>query len=592
MPTNDSIKPSSTRIDPIRLELIKNALEMISDNMMVSVLRTSRSTLVKANMDFSASICDAHGTMVAQGLALPAHLGATMPALAGCLDYFGDDIAPGDILASNDPYAGGSHLNDIFMFKPVFKDGERICFVGLILHHTDLGGRVAGGQAADSNEIQQEGLRIPPSKICEQGQLNKTLIRIIEHNTRVPDTVLGDVRAQMAALEIAALEVDKLTEIYAVDELKRYMLALLDYTERVVRSAIAELPDGEAEFTEWNDDDGVGSGPVELRVKVTIKGDEIIADYTGTSPQRGGALHPNFWFTASLTYAALRAILPANIPNNAGFYRPITVIAPKGCWVNPQFPAAVGARGQGGYRVRTVVSGALARLFPERMPACPGGNEFGLSVTGITPERKRFLHVEFHNVTGRGGGPDADGQDAGPYWLGNLANTPIEVIEAENPLLVEAYGFLPDTGGPGKYRGALGMVRQYQLLNPDAIVQQRADRHVFPCWGIFGGKPGSLSRSFFIRDGVAEPAPGKFVRSMQRGEVFRSEMSGSGGYGNPLERDLAAIVEDVQQEKMSVAHARAEYGVVVDADTLAIDAAATSALREQLRQHADQESKQ
>ncbi|MED5360300.1 MAG: hydantoinase B/oxoprolinase family protein, partial [Pseudomonadota bacterium] len=187
-------------VDPIRLELIKNALVMVSDNMMVSVLRTARSTLVKSNMDFSASILDAAGDMVAQGLALPGHLGATMPALRGCLDYYGDDIEAGDILASNDPYAGASHLNDIFMFRPVYKDGERICILGLILHHTDLGGRVAGGQAADSDEIYQEGLRIPPTKIYVKDKPNDTLMRLIEHNTRVPDKVLGDVRAQIAAL--------------------------------------------------------------------------------------------------------------------------------------------------------------------------------------------------------------------------------------------------------------------------------------------------------------------------------------------------------------------------------------------------------
>ena len=199
-------------INPIRLELIKNALVMVSDNMMVSVLRTSRSTLVKSNMDFSASILDADGDMVAQGLALPGHLGATMPALRGCLDHFGGDIEPGDILASNDPYAGASHLNDIFMFRPVYKDGERICILGLILHHTDLGGRVAGGQAADSNEIYQEGLRIPPSKIYVRDEPNDTLIRLIEHNTRVPDKVLGDVRAQIAALIAGEAEILKLTE--------------------------------------------------------------------------------------------------------------------------------------------------------------------------------------------------------------------------------------------------------------------------------------------------------------------------------------------------------------------------------------------
>ena len=571
-------------IDPVRLELIKNALVMVSDNMMVSVLRTSRSTLVKANMDFSASICDADGNMVAQGLALPSHLGATMPALRGCLDYFGEDIGPGDILANNDPYAGGSHLNDIFMFKPVYKDGERVCFLGLILHHTDLGGRVAGGQAADSDEIFQEGLRIPPSKIYDGGRPNDTLLRLIEHNTRVPDKVLGDVRAQIAALNAGEADILKLIESYGAPELKTYMTALIDYTERFVRNSINALADGEAEFTEWNDDDGVGGGPIKIHVKLTIKGDEITADFTGTSPQKGGALHTNYWFTASLTYAALRAVLPPDTPNNAGFYRAITVIAPEGSWVNPRFPAALGARGQGGYRVRTAVTGALTRLFPDRMPACPGGNEFGLSVTGLTPERKRFLHVEFHNMTGRGGGPDQDGQDAGPYWLGNLSNTPVEVIEAENPLLIEEYAFLPDTGGPGKYRGALGMSRQYRLLNEDAIVQQRADRHVFPCWGIFGGKPGAVSRSYFIRDGVCEEAPSKFVRPMRKGEVFRSEMAGSGGYGEPLERDVDAVADDVRQEKITIAHAEAEYGVVIDGATLSADTDATVSLRRQRRE--------
>ena len=566
-------------IDPIRRELIKNALVMVSDNMMVAVQRTARSTLVKANMDFSAAICGADGDMVAQGLALPSHLGAMMPALRGCLDYFGDQIEPGDILASNDPYAGGSHLNDIFMFKPVFGAGERVCFLSLILHHTDLGGRVAGGQAADSNEIFEEGLRIPPSKIRVSGRDNDTLFRIIEHNTRVPDKVIGDVRSQIAALDAAEGEIHKLVDRYGVAELKTYMQALLDYTERLVRNSILALPDGEAEFTEWNDDDGVGSGPIELRVKLTVKGDEIVADFTGTAAQQGGALHPNYWFTASLTYAALRAVLPLDTPNNAGFYRPITVIAPEGSWVNPRFPAALGARGQGGYRVRTLVTGALAKLYPDRLPACPGGNEFGLSVTGLTSERKRFLHVEFHNVTGRGGGPASDGQDAGPYWLGNLSNTPIEVIEAENPLRVEEYAFLPDTGGPGRYRGALGMVRQYRLLNDTAVVQQRADRHVFPCWGIYGGLPGALSRSYFVRNGEREEAPSKFVRTMRADEVFRAEMAGSGGYGDPKERDPEAVAEDVRQEKMTLAHACEQYGVVIDPERLMLDAAATTALR-------------
>ncbi|MGE4220271.1 MAG: hydantoinase B/oxoprolinase family protein [Alphaproteobacteria bacterium] len=566
--------------DPVKLELIKNGLEMISDNMMVSVVRTARSSLVKNNLDFSASICDAQGNMVAQGLALPSHLGATMPALRGCLDQFADDMGPGDILASNDPYSGGSHLNDIFMFKPVYAEGQCVCILALILHHTDLGGRVAGGQAGDSDEIFQEGLRIPPSKIMEGGKPNRTLLNLIEFNTRVPDLVMGDIRAQMAALNAGEAEVLKLAERYGADELKSYMGELIDYAERMVRAAIRDLPDGSGEFTEWNDDDGVGGGPVRIHCKLTVAGDKIVADFSGTDKQKGGALHTNYPFTCSLTYAALRSVMPREIPTNAGFYRAIEVIAPEGSWVNPRYPAALGARGQGGYRIRTVVTGALAGLLPDRMPACPGGSEFGLSVAGLHPNRKPFVHVEFHNMSGRGGSPTADGQDAGPYWLGNLSNTPVEMIEAENPLLVEEYGFLPDTGGPGRHRGALGIVRQYRFMADEATVQQRADRHKHPCWGLFGGGAGAPGRSFYVdREGQRLEAPSKFVRRMKKHEVFRAEMPGSGGHGDPFKRDPDAIVEDIRQDKMTPEHARTAYGVVVDAATGSLDRAATERLR-------------
>lgn len=567
-------------IDPVKRELIKNALVTIADNIMLSVVRTARSTVVKNNMDFSASICDADGQMVAQGLAVPAHLGATMPALKGCLDYFGDDIAEGDVLATNDPYSGGSHLNDIFMFKPVFAGGQRIAFLGLILHHTDMGGRVPGGNAADSNEIFEEGLRIPPTKAVERGALNTTLLRIIEHNVRVPERNMGDLRAQLAALNLGEKELAKLLAEHDADELRRYMTELVDYTERLTRAGIAALPDGEYEFTDWNDDDGVGNGPVRVHVKLTVKGDELIADFAGTAPQTGGALHTNYWFTASCTYAALRSVFDPGMPNNAGFYRPIRVIAPEGSWVNPVFPAALGARGQGGHRVRQVVLGALAQMLPQRMPACVGGSEFAIMIAGYRSDGKRFLHLDFHNNTGLGGGPDRDGQDAGPYCLGNMANTPVELIEAESPIVVDEYGFLPDTGGPGKYRGGLGIVRSYRLLANEAMVQLRSDREKHAPWGLFGGKPGVSARSHMNYGTASERRlPSKFIGRMLKGDVFRGEMAASGGYGDPRQRDPRAVLEDVMQEKMSLAHAEKEYGVVIDPATLRVDERRTRAAR-------------
>src|SRR5687768_3004437 len=256
--------PHGTRvtINPVRRELLHNALVTITDNVLVMIVRTARSSNIKNSMDFSAAILDADGQLVAQGLAVPVHLGAMMPALRGCLDYFKDAIAEGDVLACNDPYSGASHLNDIFTYKPVYAGGRRVAWIGIILHHTDLGGRVAGGNAADSNEIFEEGLRIPPTKIVEAGKINNAVLRIIEFNTRVPERVLADIRAEMAAIELAAKELGKLIADWDVAEFCGYLADLIDYSERLTRAQIRLLPDGVTEFTEWNDDDGVGGGPV------------------------------------------------------------------------------------------------------------------------------------------------------------------------------------------------------------------------------------------------------------------------------------------------------------------------------------------
>ncbi|MGU3495475.1 hydantoinase B/oxoprolinase family protein [Xanthobacteraceae bacterium A53D] len=542
-----------TMIDPVRRELLKNALVTTADNALVMVTRTARTSNVKNSMDFSAAVCDGRGRLVAQGLAVPVHLGVVMPALEACLEYFGDDIHEGDVLASNDPYSGCSHLNDIFTFKPVYVNGKRIAIVSLILHHSDLGGRVPGGNAADSMEIFEEGLRIPPLKMVEKGKPNETLMRIIEFNTRVPDRVMGDVRAQLAALDAAAAEVEKLAKEWGDPEtLDAYLNDLIDYAEKLTRTDIEQLPDGEVEFEEWNDDDGVGNGPIRIHLKLTKKGSEIVADFSGTDEDKGGAVHCNRAFTVSCAYAAIRTVLSDAIPNNAGLYRAIDVKTKHGTFVDVKFPAAVGSRGQVGFRLRSIVLGALALLLPGRMPACAGGSEFAIAASGNDLQGRRFLHLEFHNNTGLGGNPDSDGQDAGPYCIGNLANVPVELIEAENPLRIDEYGFLPDTGGKGKYRGALGIVRQYRLLADDVQVQVRSDRFKSQPWGIFGGEGGAGAKSI-LNPGAAgeEMLPSKFTRRFRAGDVLRFEMAGAGGYGPVSERDPAAIAEDIRQGKVT-----------------------------------------
>jgi N-methylhydantoinase B len=571
------------QIDPVKRELIKNALVTIADNMIVLVIRTSRSVVVKNNLDFSASILDGKGQMVAQGLALPGHLGATMPALQGCLDQFGDDINPGDILCNNDPYSGASHLNDIFMFKPVFDQGRRIAFLSIIIHHTDMGGRVPGGNAADSTEIYQEGLRIPPMKIVDRGVTNDTLMRIIKTNVRVSDRVLGDVHSQIASLNAAETEFRRMLSDYGTDTVETYMADLIDHAERLTRANIRALPKGTGVFSDWIDDDGAGGPPVEIRVRITIEDESIEVDFTGTSPQTSGALNPNLYFTVGLAYAVLRTVMDPNIPANAGFDRCVRSIVPEGCFVNPRFPAPVGARGLGGYRVRTAVSGALAQILPDRVPACVGGSEFALVFAGYPKDQKPFLMLEFHNITGGGGGPDQDGQDGGPWCLGNVANVPVEVLEAESPVRIEKYEFIPDSDGAGKFRGALGLVREYRLLADDSLVQLRSDRQSHPPYGLFGGHDGAPGH-IVMNPGTPDSKvmPSKFVGRMKRGDLLRGEMPGSGGYGNPFERDAIAVAEDVRQGKISPDRARRVYGVALLPDGR-IDQATTSTLRKAVK---------
>ncbi|MFE3839424.1 hydantoinase B/oxoprolinase family protein [Pseudogemmobacter sonorensis] len=554
-----------TRINPIRRELLKNALVTIADNALVMVIRTARTANVKNSMDFSSAICDGAGNLAAQGMAVPVHLGVVMPALRGCLDHFGEDIAEGDVLASNDPYAGCSHLNDIFTFRPVYVDGQRVAFVSLVLHHTDLGGRVPGGNAADSQEIFEEGLRIPPVKLREKGRDSAQVFGIIAANSRVPDRVIGDLRAQLAALDDAARGVEKIAREMGPVAFGDYLADLIDHAEGLTRASISALPDGEVEFDEWNDDDGAGNGPIHLHCKLIKKGDEITVDYTGTQDDTGGAVHCNWEFTVSCTYAALRTVLDAAIPNNAGLYRPIHVKAPKGTFVSVQYPAAVGSRGQIGFRLRSIVLGALAQLLPGRMPACAGGSEFAIVASGQMADprggKRPFLHLEFHNNTGLGGGPDQDGQDAGPYCIGNLANVPVELIESENPIRVERYGFIRDTGGDGRFRGALGLQRDYRFLADQTRVQVRSDRYHSKPWGLFGGGAGAGGRLVANPGTAAEEAlPSKFIRYFNAGDVLSVQMAAAGGYGPTAERDKAATAQDIRLGKMSADHAARIYG--------------------------------
>ena len=571
----------------IELELLKNAAESIADQMALTIVRTARSSVVKDSMDFSTALVNAKGEVVAQGLCQPRHMCAIPSAIDAVLDTFKGRFEVGDIYILNDPYEGGTHLPDIYLCKPIFLDERLLGFSCAIVHHTDIGGRVAGGNASNSTEIYQEGLRIPPLKFHDRGEPNETLFRIIEKNVRMPDKVMGDFRAQVSACALGERGYQDLARQYGAQRLEELFGRLLDYTEELTRQAIKRLPEGSWEFTDHIDDDGFSPEPVPIHVQIRKDGDTIIADYTGTSPQVKGAINSTLSFTKSITYACVKSVLGVDIPNNAGFFRPIGVIAPQGSFVNPVMPGPVAARGLAAMRITETLFGAFAQMLPEAIFACGVGLDTGVTIAGYYPDRRPFLFLEFMYVSW-GGGPDRDGIDGCSLPHSNYSNTPVEVIEAEQPLLIEAYGLMPDHCGAGKYRGGLAFQRVFRLLADEADLQLRSDRQRFLPYGLWDGRPGTPSVSLLNPGREDEQTlPSKGLFRMKKGDVFHHITAGAAGWGDPLEREVSRVLEDVRNEKLTPEYVRREYGVVVtrDPDSLRwqVDLEATERLRAGMR---------
>lgn len=577
-------------IDPIRFEIFKNALSSIVDEMALVIFRTAYSGVLKDVMDYSTAFCDRHGRMVAQGLTIPVHLGSVPDAMAALLRRYGDDIHPGDIFCLNDPFEGGMHLPDIFAFRPIFyqddKDGEDgtdgslQAWAVAICHHTDVGGRVAGSNASDSTEIYQEGLRIPPLKLYDRGVPNETLFRLLEKNVRLPVRLMGDLRAQLSACHVAEVAFLALIAKYGASEVARYLDELIAYGERLTRAALTDLPDGEYAFEDWIDDDGVDYGvPIPLRVRLTLRGDHLVADWTGSSPQVKGAINNTFSFTKAATYTCVRAVLPPGIPNNEGFFRCIEVIAPPGTIAHAVPPAACAARGLTGFRMVDCCFGALAQMLPDVVFAASDGGNTGISVGGYDAARRPFVYVEFL-ASAWGGRPWGDGLDGNTNLMSNLACQPAEVCERETPLEILRREFITDAGGPGRFRGGMSVRCDYRFLEEEGVLQVRADRTRFRPYGLYGGQPGQPGRNTLNPGTTGERAlPGKFTMTIRRGDVFRHEQAGAGGWGDPLARDPAAVLRDVRNGLVSPEAARRDYGVALDTERWAVDEAETARLR-------------
>lgn len=565
-------------IDPITLAVVKSALDSIVDEMAYTVIRTARSEIIKDVMDYSAALCDAEGRMIAQARTIAQHLGAVPDAMQSVLAEFRDDLHPGDVVAMNDPYQGGMHIPDVFLFMPIFWEGALEAFAVVIGHQTDMGGRVPGSNASDSTEIYQEGLRLPPVKLYERGEPSRSVRRIIEKNVRVPERVLGDLGAQYAACRVGERELGRLLARYGRAEVRRYAAELLDYAERLTRAEIARWPRGTFRFTDHLDSDGLSDEPVPLSVAITVRPDgHLTCDWTGSAPQVRAALNSTLSFTKSCTYLSVRSVLRQDVPNNAGVFRCIDVIAPEGSILNPRLPGACAARALTGYRMLDVMLGALAQALPERVPAAGEGGNTVVCIGGYQ-DREPFIIVDM--ICGAWGGrPDKDGIEAVTNPSQNMSNTPVEVLEAQHPVRIDEYAFVPDSCGAGKWRGGLGLARQYTLLAEEATLQLRSDRMAFRPYGLAGGQPAAPTRNLLNPGAAATPLPAKLTGTLRRGESLRHEQAGGGGHGDPFARDPALVAADVLNEKISAAYALREHGVVVDPATGVVDDAATRALR-------------
>jgi N-methylhydantoinase B/oxoprolinase/acetone carboxylase alpha subunit len=542
---------STRTVDPITQEIVGNALASIADEMATTIFRTAHSTVVRDGMDFSAALCDANGETVAQAVTVPFHLGSVPHAMETLRAKWGERMRPGDVFVMNDPFDGGIHLQDIFVFKPVYLHGGLIGFATTTAHHGDVGGRLPGSAACDNTEIFQEGIRLPWLKLYEEGEPVHTVFEVIRANVRIPRMTLGDLSAQVAATTVAERALQELAHRYGPERLAGLMTGLIEHTERLVRQEIAGWPDGTATFTDYLDSDGIVMREVPITATVTIEGDEITADLTESSPMVAGALNSTRSFIQACVYQAVRSALEVEIPNTSGAFRPIHVLTKPGTIAEVVMPGASSMRGVTGFRALDAVNGALAQLIPERVPAAgEGGNT--LAVFGAErPDGSRFIYYEL--IVGTWGGtPEDDGNDGVTNPASLAANIPVEVAETEFPILIERYGLVPDSGGAGKHRGGLAVERVWRCLTPNTSLIVRSDRAAHPPYGLQGGSPGTVSSNLLIRaDGSEERLPSMFSITIQAGDVYVHRTAGGGGWGDPAERDPQKHAEDLADGKVT-----------------------------------------
>ncbi|WP_210253881.1 hydantoinase B/oxoprolinase family protein [Bradyrhizobium sp. S69] len=539
-----------TVLDPIELEVLRNALTAAAAEMDVTMWRTSRSTIVREMLDYSTAIFDANGNNVAQSARIPQHLNSMGYFLQTILDRFipADLWEEGDVIISNDPYCGGQHLPDIAAFRPVFSGGRRVAIVGTLCHHLDVGGMSPGSYAANATEIYQEGLRIPPSKLFAKGVRNDVLWGVIAQNVRQPVAVMGDLQSQIASLGVGVRAVEILTTRYGADTLIASCSAMLDASEAAMRAAIRAIPDGSYEFEDFLDDDGIDvTKPVRIHARITVTGDRLVVDLSGSDREVPGPINATLGSTSSAVYFAIVAAAEHQIVPNAGCYRPIEIVAPEGLIVSAQHPAPVAHRLAPGHVLLNVLFGALAKAIPNRLPAAYYAVSYVCSFQTMESSGARKVLVEIE-VGGCGAHPDGDGASAHSFGMHNNASIPVEMIESSIPITMIEYGLAPGTGGDGRHRGGLGLRRAWRIDSQAASFTGQMDRFRFRPFGLDGGEPGAAGQLELVRDNQAQALHSKISNMpLRKGDVIRLVTSGGGGLGPPGERQESARRRDREQ---------------------------------------------
>ena len=571
-------------MDPITLGVVWGALQSVAVEVGTTVHKTAYSEQAREGQDFSVAVFDAKGRMVAQGPYSPGHMGAMSFAVRNALAAHPvETLRPGDAILLNDPLLGSGHLPDFFVTQPAFHEGALVGFAVNILHHTDVGGQRPGSQGVEGIfDYFQEGLRIPPTKVWREYEEDPGILGIIAANTRTPEKVLGDLRAQRSALRVGERRLQELAARYGRDVLVQATEEIIARTEASMRKAIAKFAPGVYTFEDFMDDYGPGTEPLRVAVTVTIAHDSMVVDYEGSSPQTASGMNSYINYTRSYAYAAVKCLTDPLGPMNEGALRPITVKAPEGSFLNPRPPAGGGPRAIICYRTFESVIGALAKAAPARVAAA--ASHMANPTFGGWDRAKQRRCVAYELVlSGTGARATKDGCEA-MSWAFNAANIPVEAQEADQPIIVERFELLRDSAGAGKFRGGCGIRRDMRFLVDEGKLTNLSDRQKVPPYGLFGGRPGGLGRTVINPGGDEQVVHGKASREFAYGDVISFQQSGAGGYGDPLEREPRRVLEDVLDDYVSIEAARGEYGVVIEGRgvDLGVDETATRELRSRM----------